>query len=367
MPAPLQADRSSFDLQKSTDPLMISFTFSMDPVKTEAAFKTSPPVPVRFDWQDEKKTMSVYPTKEWPQNQTLTASLGTGAVDASGRPILAKPFTFKFQTPYYDSYLPEHQDAVFATFGTRFQAVDASGRRAVQFVNQSSGGPATVGLTPLSMGEFARRYRQYQQDNPDQYSWRSANNGTVFEGLTRQRTWLITTKSNSFDELTIPADVPPGLYVLSLSDSPTFTDYLFLALTTRLLTVKAGQSRIYTWSTDFSGQPVVGMDMRLYGQQGAHLLEGQSDENGLWSVPISSGVKIQLALASRGGPQGISLSGDVAVAALDSSFITPTPSRLIIIPGMALGMMPAAPAPIFTPTARFTGPARRSISSHPAQ
>jgi uncharacterized protein YfaS (alpha-2-macroglobulin family) len=295
------------------------FRAPMDRAKTEAAFSVEPALAGRFEWQNGDRVLTFIASEKYFGNVNLT--IGTGARDATGHKIINRPYRVPLtvspsQLLYYagrDGLPP-----VFGVYGLRFQAVDADGQRAIQLNNRSANVPLQFGLAPLSIADFARRYPTLLKND----TWYSAFDLSTFQDLRPARTWTATTAASGLEglqEVALPADVPPGLYVLSMT-GPTLTDCLFVAITRHTLVIKQGTRRVSAWATDFHNQPSANLEVRIYNEDGSALAEGTTGPDGLWSSAISPDVKVGMALAVAGKPEGISLSGDVAVVGLDSYF-----------------------------------------------
>lgn len=86
----------------------------------------------------------------------------------------------------------------------------------------------------------------------------------------------------------MPADAPPGLYVLDLTLAGKPSDQLFMVLSANTLAVKQAPDQIVAWVTDFTAQPVPGAAVQLYAHGGRLIAAGTSDANGLFSAPPDS-------------------------------------------------------------------------------
>jgi uncharacterized protein YfaS (alpha-2-macroglobulin family) len=322
---PIQATPASAILEGSNqnngfsgfgDGYWFQFRVAMDRAKTEAAFSIEPPLSGYLSWQDGDRAVTFRANAPYWGDVTLT--IGTGARDAAGHKVLNRPYqvTLKASLAQLGYYGRQTNLPVFGVYGLRFQAVDADGRRAIQ-INNSGKDSLQLGLTPLSIEDFARRYRALLDKN----STYTLSNLEAFQDLRPVRTWAGAASTAGLEEVIIPADVPPGLYVLSMA-SKNLTDYLFVTITRHTLVIKRGTRRVYAWASDFHNQPAAGLEMRIYNEKGSTLLDGTTGPDGLWSSAVNPGVIVGMALAVSGKPEGISLSGDVAVTGLDGYFNT---------------------------------------------
>jgi uncharacterized protein YfaS (alpha-2-macroglobulin family) len=328
--APLQATPASGIIERAGQErgfyggYGFSFRAPMDRAKTEAAFSIEPPLDGTFEWRNGDREMVFVVNGNW-DGIRYTLTIGTGARDAAGHKILSQPYHVTLATPLVqlEDYIGwENVPPLFGIFGPRFQAVGADGRRVIQLKNYKNI-PLQFGLTPLSIPDFVQRYRAFM-DGGNLYN---ISDLSSLQDIRPLRTWTAMTTAAGLGEVALPADVPPGLYVLSMT-SPQLTDYLFVAITRHTLVMKRSELRVDTWATDFHNQPAADLEIRLYNEKGSGLLEGKTGPDGLWSSAVNPEVAIGMALAVAGKPEGISLSGDVAVAGpfYESSRVIPSGS-----------------------------------------
>ncbi|HNT77599.1 MAG TPA: Ig-like domain-containing protein [Anaerolineae bacterium] len=297
-------------------PVQIIFDRPMDESATAAALSFDPPITGTVVWNEA--TLTFTPDQGYLDEYTVyTVTIGTGARGAQGEAVLSKPYSWTFTTD---------QMTRVATFGygPNAQVVDADGRRAVQFVLATGGQPTvTVALYRLTLEQFLDRYASGFRGAA---GW-EFNRPISTEGATPVKQWAPELRLgvggkpaklgrpaeagyNLTQELVIPADVPPGLYLLNL-ESGYVNDQLILVLTRHTLTLKQAEGQIVAWVTDIAattevtgvqagGAPVAGAEVGVYTRGGAAVAQGVSDANGVFRAAVARDPAPYLVIARQG-------------------------------------------------------------------
>jgi uncharacterized protein YfaS (alpha-2-macroglobulin family) len=293
-----------------SDPVRVEFNQPMDRSRTEEAFRISPELKGRFEW--EGHTLLFIPEEDWLPYREYSLSIGVTALNAAGQAVLVRPYTWTIHTNYasYGS-----QPVSFGEYGANIQVVDAEGRRAIQFGLQTDS-PKTVRLDlyQLDLGSFVQ---QYAQDFKISYSWDNAN--IDVSGREVYKTWQTTYDSNGIQELILPGDVPPGLYVLNLSAGVGQADQIFLVLTRHTLVVKHNGDELLAWVSDINGASAPEVEVRLYSDRGEKIRVGKTDSGGLYrtTIPLEY---TPLLVAARGEGEDVSIVGLGSAWNSDCSF-----------------------------------------------
>ncbi|MCP4535999.1 MAG: hypothetical protein GY832_02535 [Chloroflexi bacterium] len=266
---------------KDTHPnaiIEVIFDRLMDPASTEDAFQVTPALPGSFEWRETTlifQADSGYLT----EYTTYTVTIGTDADGLDGNPILQESYTWSFHTTQF-------QDLATFGWGPNAQVLDVDGRRAIQFqVSQAHPATLTFELYRLSLNQFLDRYTSGfrgvagREDRP-----------VSTEGTTLARQWQIeTSQSNkqyvNINEVIIPADVPPGLYVLNLN-AGHLNDQLILLLTRNTIALKQAEGQIAAWVSNVNGESVRGIEVSVYARDGQLVSQGYTDQNGVYRTAI---------------------------------------------------------------------------------
>jgi uncharacterized protein YfaS (alpha-2-macroglobulin family) len=251
------------------------FMVKMDKTKTEAAFHLTPEVPGAFTWVgNEMRFIPASPVADG----SYTAELNTEASTVDGKPILFEPYKWSFSCYSYDYNAP-----LSWGYGEKIQVVDADGRRSLQFSKNIKGETqVTFSLYSFSKEAFIDRYLSddWFADLPD----------------VAVKTWSITTTGETYQEMFIPEDVQPGLYILKLMGAET-EDSLFLVLTHNTLMVKEGLNEVTVWASDINDNPSPSLKVEVYADGGEKISQGRTDDNGLFTGNINPVYSPYLVLA----------------------------------------------------------------------
>lgn len=264
--------------------LWIQFATAVDPARTAAAFSLDPPVEGQIEWDGDR--LIFRPDEPWVLGREYTATLQTGAAAADGSPLLLEPFTWSFRTPY--AFNSDRFEASFGDEGPNAQVLDASGRRAIQFIANGRSQQVSAELYQLNLEQFLDRYSS---------GFRGVTgfeNGAISTtDAPLVATWPVDVSgqgagySESIYELTIPVQVAPGLYILNLVAGGR-ADQLILILTNNTLMVKRGGQQIFAWVSDINGGSRADIEIGVYARNGQLLSQGRSDSNGVYTAQITA-------------------------------------------------------------------------------
>ncbi len=270
----------------------IRFDRPMNKAAAEAAFTIEPAIEGTFEWQET--SLIFRPTGGFfAENSSYHVTLADTAVSADGDPVLKETIIWSFTVGRYNEV------ANFG-YGPNAQVLDVNGRRAVQY-QVTTRTSQTIGfeLYQLNLEQFLDRYASNFRN-----WWPWGNEGKTSINLAdaplvqswQEQTVVPATEWANVQEVIIPADVPPGLYILNLNVG-RINDQLILVLTENSLAIKEADGQIVTWVTDINGDPLPGADIGVYARNGDLLAAGQANDSGIF--------RTQLPPFAAGGPPAI--------------------------------------------------------------
>ncbi len=266
----------------------VTFDRPADQVSVESALQITPAVTGTFEWRNNQ--VRFVPGDPWQVDTSYEVSLADTAAAADGTPLLRRPLRWRFTVHSSTGWLD-------FGYGPNLQVVDAAGPRLVQFYGHGA----------LECGRFT----VYQVSA----EWLLANYSSSFKGeksfsvkgLPPLRTWQ---QDLSPGELALPADIPPGLYVLSYGGTGEGLDSLLVVLTHYTLVLKeaavgtgsSAEHQVVGYASAIaSGRPRPGMAVRLYDRSGRLYGEGTTDGQGLFETTVSGDTDPLLALGEVEG------------------------------------------------------------------
>lgn len=292
-PPPILSHTPQSDNANPLSPLEIRFDRLMDEAATEAALQIDPPVEGSFSWFET--TLRFRPSAGFfDENSSYTVTVDATAVSADGDLIMDEPLVWSFTT----RTAPEI--ANFG-YGPNAQVLDVNGRRAVQFRMESQDTlPLGFELYRLDLTQFLERYSSNFTTGGD--AGRSDAISTADAELVKS--WQMETAvpqsqesyAANVQELIIPADVEPGLYILNLT-AGRLNDQLILVLTENTIAVKQAEEQIVAWVTEINGDHAPGIPVGVYARNGDRLAQGVTDDEGIF--------RTQLQPFAEGGPPAI--------------------------------------------------------------
>ena len=268
--------------------IAITFAQPADRESVEAAFHITPTLAGTFDWQGN--TLRFIP-QEGLSAEAYQVSLEPSARASDGSPLLRRPLRWDFQVNF-------QQAAVNFGYGPNIQIVDASGPRRIQYSRwDTSSCPLTFVLYQLTPERLLADYTSAIKEAKP----------LSIEGLPLVREW---TGGDSANEVALPADLPPGLYVLASQGSTGHGDRLIVVLTHYALILKEASTGLGTnarhqvagYATSIStGRPRPGMAVRLYDRSGRFYGQGTTDGEGRFETTVVGDTDPLLALGEVDG------------------------------------------------------------------
>ena len=280
-------------------PIALIFDRPVAVESVAAAFTISPDIPGTFSLDEH--TVFFTPTTGAFQPYThYTVTVAPTVRDEQGQPLINKVYTWEFST----DFLP--MTAHFGQ-GLDVQVVNSGGRRAVHFRFEGSPDPnLNLTLHSLTLGQFT-----------DFFNHRTHINGQPYEpyltdAAAPTHTWelpidsALVTEYDGLYELLIPAEIPPGLYVLSLGEGALY-DQMLLVLTANRLVVKLAPHQLTAWVTTTEGNPVPDAEVQVWDKEGNLIVSGRTTGEGIWQISLNpSGPTPSLVTARKGNEWTVS-------------------------------------------------------------
>ena len=270
----------------------VTFDRPMDEEKMVAAIEINPETAGTYSWRET--TLFFWPEDDHlAENTPYTVTISTAAVAADGEGILDEPYSWSFLTG-------QLQDVATFGMGPNAQVLDVDGRRAVQFqIYQESAAAVSFELYDLTLEQFLDRYASGFRGVAGSENRPISTQGTQLvtewqiETTPAERNWA------NIQEVLIPDDVPPGLYILNLKLGHV-NDQLILLLSENTLVVKQAEGQLVTWATDINGAPLAGIEVSVYARDGELITRGPSDENGVYRARIERDPQPLIVVARDG-------------------------------------------------------------------
>ena len=302
---PAQGDYASI-----SNGIVVSFSQEVNAETAEAAFSLAPATPGTFEWRDSR-TMVFMPESGFLERETAyTVTLATSLRLLDGRSGLRTPLSHTFTTRW-------GQFTGNFGVGALGQVIDADGRRAVQFAFDAEANrvDAQFTLRAVPLEDFVRNAGQVEtlwdgsrQEHPnlDRYAVVSTwTYGADAQPSRKDDEW-----SGRRLETLIPADVPPGLYVLELK-AGNDTDALWVALTRAAVQARRSDDQVLAWVTDINGSPIGNATVSVLTSDAQTLASGGTNADGLIKLDVS---------AAQAAWVVADIQGDRTVTALSSGW-----------------------------------------------
>ena len=278
--------------------ITLYFDREIDHASLASAFAIEPTVD--GEWVEQGAHGAVFnPSGPLAALTEYTATIGTGALDRAGRPLFTRPFTWSFSTG---------MDTAAATFSGSLpiRFVGATGDRDI---NVDPGYQRiTVDLTLYSI-DFAGFAQRYALMRP----WAPAPIDVT--GLTQVATWeTFVDRGDPETWPRVPADVPPGYYVLDVRADRVMPAQAIVVLTDHALVAKLGLDGTTLWLTTVpDGTPAAGAEIALRDATGAVIGGATTDVDGVVSDLSATSGDAAFATADIGGqPALVGLDGNWA-------------------------------------------------------
>ena len=278
------------------EPIKLLFDEPIDHASVEAAFSITPTVRGAFAWQSN--TLIFTPRDGWPANAGFTVRLAATVKTAAGDQPLRTPLIWHFATP-------EERGSLTFGDGPQVQIVKPGGTRTLQYSVQGDlVRPIKARLYAVTLDDVLARFSpllhtvNMYRDTPP----------ITTTGLLPLHEWHLPIAARwATSELQLPADLQPGLYLLTL-DQPVATRVgLIVAYTPDTVIVKQGGDHLSVWAKHIDGGAIAGERLRVLNSAGVLLAEGATDTQGLWFTPLPVGQTPALVIGEHDG--AFTLSG----------------------------------------------------------
>ena len=291
--------------------ITVVFDRPMEPESTYAALRFTPPIPATHRWADAQ-TLVLTPNEALGRNLTYQIVFAATAKLATGELAFSQPHETSLKTNDLRGQTAE----VGFGWGANIQVLQADGRRAVQFTfysgrNNTSLSGLSATLHPLTPDQLATRLNMSQSNEWDWW-WGYESNIRRFRtsDLEVAHNWPLTDvvafhADSPAHEFTIPAEVPPGLYVLSLRKDGVLNDQLLLAITNNTIVAKRARNSVLVWVTAIGSEGKANLPVQIFSADGNVLASGTTDSNGRVQLPIPSGSTPTAVLAQDGADYAV--------------------------------------------------------------
>lgn len=221
--------------------------------------------------------MSLYLDFPTLPETTYTITFKKGAEDIYGN-VIETDYTFSFVTRKADNYasLPSSNRFMITNAyrdDTRI-AMSVSGKPSVGFM--------LYRLEETILGTLINGYYD--------------NMSVITQSGTLVRNWDEALDAGptqyGVDEVLLASEtggkLPPGLYYLQANiANDDYPQWLGIGVVTANVTLKRGPNEVLVWVTDIeSAEPIPNVNVNLYSTDGSVFLNGQTDENGIFYVPV---------------------------------------------------------------------------------
>ncbi len=272
--------------------IRIHFNQPMDHVSTEAALKITPDIPGTLTW--EHLFLIFKPDRGYLEEFThYTITVAATAQSIQGKPVLKNDFEYSFETG-------ELQDIASFGYGPNAQVVDAAGRRAVQFVvYDNSVDQIGFALHRLTRTQFLDRYSSsFRGVNGWEQMPISLDDSPLVKEWAADITDSRDATGRGVNEVLIPMDVPPGLYILNLNYGH-INDQLILLLSNRTLLVKQAEGELVAWVTDTNDGPAANLPVGVYARDGQLIAQGTTNSEGIFRTQVTKDPQPLIVIAGN--------------------------------------------------------------------
>lgn len=281
--SPSLRDRDPYDYLTRVS---IDFSEPMDYESVEASFEMTPPIPGYFTW--EENTMFYNFSTSLTRNTDYSVSLTPGLRNYDGDIVLRHPFGWTFNS----GYIPKIGQ--FGEYGAKIQIVDHDGLRPVEFGLMSSDRTRIIfGMHTITYGQLARLMTLDPGFRNPTLTQLGIEEDPDF---TFEITANIPGERTDVKRVSIPEDVPTGIYILTLTIDGQVQDQIVIVLTHYSLVLKHANEQLIAWATDNDGSPAPDLSVRVYDNQGRHILNGQTDMNGFFETSLSPEIDVGMVL-----------------------------------------------------------------------
>jgi len=251
--------------------IAVSFDREVDRASVEAALAVEPAAPGRFVWSERR--VELRPREPLAPGAAYKVTLGTGARDSSGRPLLDQPFTWAFGSQAWNT------DSFNFGWGLPVQLVAPSGEHGLGVNPPYPRITLDFALYEVDVPGFAERYTKLVADNDGSGRARKIDLG----GLTRvDAWWAYIDNSERMTGVRLPEGTPPGLYVVDARHARGGDAQALVVHTDRAVVAKQGRKGLTTWTAGIlNGEPAGRATVALVDASGQLVTEQVADGDGI--------------------------------------------------------------------------------------
>lgn len=277
------------------EPLSITFDLSLDRASVEAALSITPAMRGTFSWTNT--TLIFTPQTDWRPGTEYTVRLEPTIKTAGGKSLLRSAQSWHFSTP-------DESGRVTFGDGVPIQSLDPAGSRGLQFaVEGNLLRPVTVRIYALAPDQAVAQLPVWLK-SAETYGGQPTVDLT---GLPVVRQWqqAITARWQAIT-LTWPADLAPGMYIVTLDQPAADRTALLVSYTSQTLVLKYSDHQLTARLARRDGRAVPDAQLRVYDATGGLLAEGRADAQGLFATPLPADRAPAVVVGALGGELAIS-------------------------------------------------------------
>jgi uncharacterized protein YfaS (alpha-2-macroglobulin family) len=294
-------------LAELKQPIGFSFALPMDRTSVAVALTISPTTAVDLVWSEDSRAVALEPEPAWLPGTEYQITLAGTARTADGQQDAGEDLAYAFSTAVSEVQFGE---------GPNVQVMGSEGNRTFQVAARGAD-VADFRLHAITQTQLLDLYNPGFWDMTPEGHQVMDTKGLTPTAVWREELTLLgmgLSEDWELAEAHLPADVVPGMYVLTGEPPSGERAQLLVVLTNHALVLKralAGsgsqtQAQVVVWDTEISGgAPVVSATIRLLDDDGASLAEGVTDADGLLTLDVPGDPGPTMALADKDGDMTI--------------------------------------------------------------
>lgn len=250
--------------------IALSFDRAVDTASVEAAITVEPAAPGAFVWQKDR--VDLRPREPLAPRTAYKVTLGTGARDAQGRPLVTTPFAWTFTTG-------EWSGNVTFGYGAPVQLLAPSGEHGIGVYPPYPRMTLDFAAYAVDVPGFATRYAAAV---PADGGWGEPKK-IDFGGLARVAQWSAAVdNSETMTGVRLPKGVPAGLYVVDVRHPRGGDAQALVVYTDHTVVAKQGRKGLLAWTTGLlDARPAGGAAVSLVDAAGQPLAQAAADADGI--------------------------------------------------------------------------------------
>lgn len=277
-------------------PLVIEFLQPMDEATTVNGIFISPTLTGTWGWEGPRAIFTPTRASLLP-NTTYTVTISPLVRAADGAAPFIKPHNIHYATHAL-------QNPVSFGEGLRVQVLALTGTRTLQYhiapnapLNQ-----VDVQVYRLTLPEFvAQATGPFAEASTRNIDFVEVDDFPLARAWSVQPALHYTSTIDSFaEELPLPADLPPGLYLLNLALGEVVNDQLLVVLTEQNVLVKRAADEVTAWVTTSSGEVRGNTEVTIYTRSGQQLVQGRTNSRGVYQENLSRAAQPFIVTARYG-------------------------------------------------------------------